>query len=135
MSDLSVLRFRIFGSQTCKDCIKLKKAMELYSIDFEFIDTDDPKNDQLCDTHSVLDLPHIQAYRVSNGEVVLQKHGYVSPLTFLRDLSARLEEINFPRDLNLKGVRPSDPLGIKPTKKTEGGCNGCKNESQNHRAE
>lgn len=129
-SGSSVIKFRIFGSQTCRECIKLKKAMELYSIDFEFIDANDPKNEAICDTQNIDDLPHLQAYRASDGKVMLQKVGYVSPLTFLRELASLVEQENLPRDLNLKGVRPSGPYNIQPTKKREGGCGGCKNESK-----
>jgi glutaredoxin len=128
MSEMSIIKFRIFGSQTCKDCIKLKKALEIYAIDFDFIDTDDPKNDKLCDDNKVIDLPHLQAYQVTDGRVIIQRQGYVSPLAFLRDLSAQLQEENFPRNLDLKGVRSSGPFTVQPTKKADGGC-GCNNES------
>lgn len=133
MSFPSVIKLRIFGSNTCKDCVKQKKAMDIYSIDFEFIDADDEKNDFICDQNEVDDLPCMQAYRAETGEVILTRIGYISPLVFMRDLSAKLEEINSPINLNLKGVKPASPFSIQPTKKIENGCNGCTNDSKNNR--
>lgn len=124
-----IIKFRVFGSQTCKDCAKLKKALEIYAVEYEFIDTDDSKNDRLCDEQKIDAIPHLQA--IVDAKVIIEKIGYVSPLAFLRDVSAKLAQINSPVDMNLKGVRPTSVFSVEPTRKIENNCNGCKNGSKN----
>lgn len=123
-----IIKFRIFGSHTCKECQKLSKAMTMHSIEYDFIDANDEKNDKLCDQFDIEELPCTQAIRSSDGKILLQKIGYFSPMSFLQDVSAEVEKLNKPTNMSLKGVRQSNPHMIRPTKKIESSCNGCKNE-------
>lgn len=128
---LEIIKFRIFGSSTCDDCTKLIKAMKMYSVEYDFIDANDEKNDAICDRYNIDGLPCLQALRNSDGKMILQRIGYVSPMIFLQDVAAALEELSEPRNLFLKGVRQDNPNKIRPTSKIQNKCNGCKNESKN----
>lgn len=126
-----IIKFRIFGSKSCIECEKVTQAFRMHALEFEFLDADDPQNDVICDENKVDRLPHVQAYRLSDGKVLANKRGYTAPAIFLAIVSQALEEIASPRDMHLTGGRRQPPQSIKPKKKDGRGCNGCKNESKN----
>lgn len=135
MNNPSVIKFRLFGAHDCKDCIKLSKALQVYAIDFEFLDSNDSKSEHLFDDRNIEKMPYLEAYRVSDGKILFHRIGYVSPLVLLRDVSAALKELHSPTDLHLKGVSPTAGAPTKPTSTVTKGCGGCNNAAKNSRSQ
>jgi len=83
--------YRIFGSSSCDDCSKLKKAMDFYGFYYDFIDVDADQNEKLCDKFNIDKIPHIQALSQKTGDVHVQYIGYISPIAFFNLLSDKAE--------------------------------------------
>lgn len=100
----SKLIYRIFGLETCAECIKLKKSMDFYGFEYEFVDIDLEENDELCDKFNVSTVPHTQVVAEASGEVVHQHIGFISPIALFKDLADKLayEDPN----ITINGVAP-----------------------------
>lgn len=61
MDDINI-KFRLFGSMRCQDCLAVLKLFKEFNIPFEYIDTDDFSDEvqDFCDIHNVDMLPHVQ---------------------------------------------------------------------------
>ena len=57
---------RVFGSNDCEKCKELLRDLQLYKMNFVFVDANDDKNQELCDLHDVDELPHVQVIRNKN---------------------------------------------------------------------
>jgi thioredoxin-related protein len=129
MNDSKIV-YRIFGSDSCKTCSKMKKAMDFYGFYYDFIDVDDDKNEALCDKFNVDDIPHIQALSEKTGEVHVQYVGYISPIAFFNLLASEADHDG--ADLNIKGV--SQLYGPTGQKQSDCGCGETPAETEAERA-
>lgn len=100
---------RIFGSEECDHCMRVKKEFFDMGIDAMFIDANADVNQELCDNHNVEKLPHIQA--MSGGKVIVEKSGPYSANQFIADIAKKIS----------KGNQSFPNIG-----NSSKGCNGCK---------
>lgn len=110
--------YRIFGSSSCEDCNKLKKAMDFYGFYYDFIDVDAKNNDELCDKFNIDRIPHIQALSQETGNIHVQYIGYISPIAFFNLLSDKAEFGD--SNMIINGV--SESHGINSKKQSGCGC-------------
>ena len=127
-----LIKIRIFGSPSCDECRKLKKAFDMYSIEYEFLDANADANDKICDLYRIEELPHTQAYDAGSGSIICEKIGYVSPSSFMISVAESLES-KTPKNLIIDGVRPKAVSPIVPTHVYQSGCKGCQNVTETRR--
>ena len=79
-------KIRIFGTSTCKSCLKALSIIQKTKIDFEYVDADDEGDDiqDFCDENDVYELPHVQI--IHNDKVVKEYIGTLSKKEFLADV-------------------------------------------------
>lgn len=99
---MSSFTIRIFGSKNCEKCQAFVKALEFHSIPFIYVDSDDAKNDKLCDENKVDALPHIQAIYNDNNKVFHTNIGYINPLTFIQKASEHTSQLDHFLEINKK---------------------------------
>jgi glutaredoxin-related protein len=72
------MRFRLFGSNTCNQCMVLRATLLQMKVAHEFVDAFDDANEELCESNRVDDLPHLQ-FLDDNGRVLDERIGSVAP--------------------------------------------------------
>ena len=125
MSEYKIIRYRIFGSHDCSECVKMQKAMTLNAFDFDFIDCDDPKNEYFADQHLIDEMPHIQAFYEETNEVIAEYKGYISPKKFKSLLDEVIKSKN--NSVQRKATNRKIPIDPNPKK----GCSGCSKKKKN----
>lgn len=73
---------RFFGSEGCGDCARIFVILNKYSIDYDYIDANDPstKIQEFCDKHNVEQLPHLEF--IVNGNIIFTHIGELSEKDF-----------------------------------------------------
>jgi len=120
---IDTIKIRIFGSDDCDNCNNLKKAFDIHSIGYEYVDAMSDETQSLCDKNKVDELPHIQAY-VNEDDIFYNRIGFTSPLVIMQELIEAKENKDNPSDIDILGVRKTDIGPIVP-KKPSKGCGGC----------
>ena len=124
----NIIIIRLFGSDDCEKCDKLKRAFDMHSISYKWIDAMADETQKLCDKHGVDELPHIQAYE-EEDKVFYNRIGFTSPLVIMQEIIEAKEALNDPPHKMMQGVRRR-PMGPKLPKKANKGCNGCNDKNK-----
>ena len=82
----SMLKIRLFGTDKCHMCQKMKIELSDIRVEYDFIDANAADMQEICDSHSVSQLPHIQVYNTQNNKVIYEKIGYIHPMQFINNL-------------------------------------------------
>lgn len=120
MNEYRIIKYRIFGSHDCDECNKMRKAMDLNALDFEFIDCEDPDNESFADDNDVDEMPHLQAFFEDNKEVIVEHKGYISPKLFQNIVKQRIKvrSDNSPTKTSVREI----PVNTK----SKSGCSECR---------
>ena len=115
------IKIRIIGADNCEKCKALVKLYKFQAMDFDFMDGNAKENEEFCDKWNVDKLPHVQAYHVASGEVLVNVVGFMTPADMLHRVQEAIENKIASRQVNLEGVAPS---------KTDKGCRSCNAKDQ-----
>lgn len=122
--DEGAIKIRIIGSPDCERCQALVKMYKFQNIDFDYMDANTKENEDFCDKHNVETLPHIQAYYISSGEVLVNGTGFLTPADILFRVQSAIQDKNNPDQVESRSPdhKRDDNTGC-------GNCNG-KNQSK-----